>query len=128
MFWRPCRCPKRLLNVIRREYIFIINLFRDINVNTIYYKFDQTWVSLTGTHPIIASFGGRREHFLGVSATFANFLNFLSQNPEWHTLKDGGSQRKPLFAHSFHSDPFLVPAVSLTYHHSLRPEKWYVLC
>ena len=24
------------------EYIFIVNLFRDINANTIYYKFDQS--------------------------------------------------------------------------------------
>jgi len=44
------------------EYIFIINLFRDINVNNIYYKLGQTWVNLTGTHPIIASFRGLREN------------------------------------------------------------------
>ena len=29
-------------NDILIEYIFVINLFRDINANTIYYKFDQS--------------------------------------------------------------------------------------
>jgi hypothetical protein len=25
VFWRPCRCPKRLLNPIRREYVVTSN-------------------------------------------------------------------------------------------------------
>jgi hypothetical protein len=38
------------------EYIFIINLFKNINVNIIFYKFDQTWTITTDMHSIIASF------------------------------------------------------------------------
>jgi hypothetical protein len=39
------------------------NLFRDINANTIYYKFGQSWDCLTGTIPIIAFFLGQKEYF-----------------------------------------------------------------
>jgi hypothetical protein len=35
------------------EYIFIINLFRDINVNIIYCKFGQNWA---GFFPLLRSF------------------------------------------------------------------------
>ena len=38
------------------EYIFITNLFGDISINIIYYKFDRTRTNLTGTNPIIAFF------------------------------------------------------------------------
>ena len=40
----------------------MINLLRDINTNTIYYKIGQTWAYLTGMDPIIAFFYGRREY------------------------------------------------------------------
>jgi hypothetical protein len=51
------------INIIRLviEYIFKINLFRDININTIYYKFCQNWAQLTDTDNIIALFCGRME-------------------------------------------------------------------
>jgi hypothetical protein len=38
------------------EYVFIINLFRNINANNICYKLGETLVSLTDTHPIITLF------------------------------------------------------------------------
>jgi hypothetical protein len=44
------------------QYIFIINLFGDVNANVIFYKLGQTWASLTGTLSIIAFFSGRREY------------------------------------------------------------------
>jgi hypothetical protein len=40
------------------EYIFIINLFRDININTIYYKPCQSLANITGTFSIITFFYG----------------------------------------------------------------------
>jgi len=45
------------------EYIFIINLFGNISINIIYYKFGQTWTSLTGTNPILHYFvdGGSKK-------------------------------------------------------------------
>jgi hypothetical protein len=46
------------------KYIFIINLFQDINANTFCYKFDQSWHSLNGTFPIVAQSTGRREYIL----------------------------------------------------------------
>ena len=54
------------INTIRLavEYIFIINLFGDINVNNIFYRLSQIWASLTGMDPIIAFFCGRREYVL----------------------------------------------------------------
>jgi hypothetical protein len=44
------------------EYIFTINLFRDINANTIYYKLGQTWTQLTGTDTTIALFYRQKEY------------------------------------------------------------------
>jgi hypothetical protein len=51
-------------NIIRLviEYIFIINLFRNINANIIFYKLDQTWINLTGTLSIIMFFTGQSEY------------------------------------------------------------------
>ena len=46
------------------EYIFIINLFENININTIYYKLGQSYTNLTGTLPIITFFYGWREYSL----------------------------------------------------------------
>jgi hypothetical protein len=40
----------------------MIKLFEVISVNTIYFRFGQTWASLTGTDPIVAFFRGRREY------------------------------------------------------------------
>ena len=39
-----------------------MNLFEDINANTIYYQFGQSWAQLTGTDAIITFFCGRREY------------------------------------------------------------------
>jgi hypothetical protein len=41
-----------------------MNLFEDINVNTIHYKFDQNWINLTDTDPIVAFFYGRIEYII----------------------------------------------------------------
>ena len=40
----------------------MINLLRDINTNTIYYKIGQTWAYLTGMDPIIIFFYGRMKY------------------------------------------------------------------
>jgi hypothetical protein len=37
------------------EYTFMIKLFEVISVNTIYFRFGQTWASLTGTDAIAAN-------------------------------------------------------------------------
>ena len=49
-------------NDILIEYIFVINLFWDINAYTIYYKLSQSWTSLTGTFFIIVFFSVRMEY------------------------------------------------------------------
>jgi hypothetical protein len=46
------------------EYISLINIFGDINVNTIRYKFCQTWACLTITSHMIAFFLGQREYMI----------------------------------------------------------------
>ena len=33
-----------------------MNLFEDVNINTIYYKLSQSWAKLTSTDPIITFF------------------------------------------------------------------------
>jgi hypothetical protein len=43
------------------KYIFIINLFKNINVNIIYYKLSQNYDNLTDTDLIIAFSPGRSE-------------------------------------------------------------------
>jgi hypothetical protein len=40
------------------EYAFMIKLFEIISVNAIYFRFGQTWASLTGTGHIVASLVG----------------------------------------------------------------------
>ena len=40
----------------------MINLFRDINVNTIYYKYGQIEASLAHTIPMIVFFFERKEY------------------------------------------------------------------
>jgi len=46
------------------EYIFIINLSWEINVNTNHCNFGQPLANLIGIIPIIAFFLGRREYYL----------------------------------------------------------------
>jgi len=64
------------INTIRLvvEYIFIINLFRDINANNIFCKLSQIWTILTGTDPIIAFFCGRMEYVLAKGLLTNTFI------------------------------------------------------
>ena len=44
------------------KYIFILNWFGAINMNTINWKLGQTWTNFSGTQPIVACFYGQREY------------------------------------------------------------------
>ena len=58
-------------------------MFGDISTNIIFYKFGQSWASLTGTFPIIIFFSGRRELYsYGLFSTAHNifFSNTYFQN------------------------------------------------
>jgi hypothetical protein len=64
------------INTIRLvvEYIFIINLFGDINANNIFYKLSQIWANLTGTDHIIVFFCEQREYVLAKGLLTITFI------------------------------------------------------
>jgi hypothetical protein len=64
------------INIIRfvRKCTFVINRFRDINVNTIHCKLDQTWTTLIVTNTIVAFFYGQSE-YVSTFDTMSTYIN-----------------------------------------------------